>query len=240
MKNDTKSAGISRARVPKQERSRETQESILNTALVVFAERGFDGATTRLIAKRAGVGQPLVVYHFPSKNDLWVAAVELALGRFLEELRPSFEVLQGLDPAIRLSLIFKDFTRFSAGTPELFKVLLDGNRRGGPSLVKVVEDQLRPTYERMRVLIEDSQKAGVVPAGDPDLIYYALIAVGSTLFSLNQEFELLTGIDPREPETVEAQANLLVRLFFPSWETPVEPEVSTATWTTPTTIPEQR
>ncbi|MGB3095135.1 MAG: TetR/AcrR family transcriptional regulator [Candidatus Deferrimicrobiaceae bacterium] len=105
------------ARVPKQERSRETQERIFTAALKVFAGRGFDGASMRLIAERAGVGQPLVVYHFPTKEDLWVATVKWILNRFVERFRPNFESLEGLDPGIRLSLIFQDFVRFCAGTP---------------------------------------------------------------------------------------------------------------------------
>jgi len=202
-------------RIPKQQRSWETQERILTAALAVFAERGFDASSVTLVAERAGVGQPLVVYHFHSKEDLWVATVEWVLGRFLERLRPGIEALEGLDPATRLSLIFQDFTRYSAQTPELFQVLLDANKRGGPGLARVAEDQLRPTYERLREFIEAAQEAGAVPAGDPALIYYALVVIGSTLFSLNREFELLTGRDPRDPDVVEAQASLLVRLFFP-------------------------
>ena len=208
-------ASRSGARVPKQERSRETQESILDAAFTVFAERGFGGTSMSLIAERAGVGQPLVVYHFPSKEDLWVAAVESVLGKFLKRLSPSFEALQGLDPAIRLRLMFQDFTRYSAEIPELFQVLLDANKRDRPGLARVAEEQLRPAFERIRELIEASQKAGAVPAGDPALIYYALVVIGSALFSMNREFELLTGRDPRDPDIVEAQASLLARLFFP-------------------------
>jgi AcrR family transcriptional regulator len=204
------------ARVPKQQRSRETQEGILMAALAVFAERGYDGATMRRIAERSRVGQPLVAYHFTTKEALWLATVEWALGRFLVRIGPLIEALEGLDPATKLSLIFQQFTRYSAGTPELFQVLLDANKRGGPGLARVAEDQLRPTFERLRQLIASGQKAGTVPAGDTALIYYALVAIGSTLFSLNREFELLTGRDPRDPKVVEAQAQLLVRLFFPS------------------------
>jgi hypothetical protein len=54
-----------------------------------------------------------------------------------------------------------------------------------------------------------------MPAGDPGLIYYALVAVACVNYSLTREFELLTGRDPREPQMVEAEADLLGRLFFP-------------------------
>src|SRR4051795_9741054 len=53
-----------------------TRQAILRAALDLFAERGFDGASTRLIAERAGVGQPLLNYHFAGKQELWRAAVD--------------------------------------------------------------------------------------------------------------------------------------------------------------------
>src|SRR3546814_7343759 len=53
-----------------------TRDRILDAALDLFSERSFDGATTREIAQRAGVTQPLLNYHYRSKDDLWRAAVD--------------------------------------------------------------------------------------------------------------------------------------------------------------------
>ncbi len=214
------------ARVPKQERSRDTQERIITAALAVFAECGFEGASVRSIAERAGVGQPLVVYHFPSKEDLWVATTERTLGKFLERLRPNLEALEGLDPATRLNLIFQDLVHFSAETPELLLLFIDANRRGGPNLKRLVEDQLRPTYELLRELLEAAQSAGVMTAGDPGLIYYAMICVATMPFSVRREIQMVTGRDLSNPDTVQAQANLLARLFFPGLQDAGGPDVT--------------
>src|SRR3954469_16424159 len=53
-----------------------TRQALLAAALDLFSERGFDGASTRLIAERAGVAQPLLSYHFAGKQELWQAAVD--------------------------------------------------------------------------------------------------------------------------------------------------------------------
>src|SRR5690348_14052005 len=53
-----------------------TRDRIVAAATDLFAERSFDGATTREIAARAGVTQPLLNYHFRSKDELWRAAVD--------------------------------------------------------------------------------------------------------------------------------------------------------------------
>ena len=205
-------------RVAKQQRSRETQEKILSAAFKAFAESGYDGASVNKIAERAEVPQPLVVYHFPSKDALWVASVEGVLDQFMKRLLPELEAKNNLDPATRLSLIFREFVRYSATVPALLEIMIDANKRHGTSLTKVVENRLRPVYERLHKLIEAAQETGSIPAGDPGLIYYSLIAVAATPFSLNHEFRQLTGRDLLTPDMVEAQADLLVRLFFPRLE----------------------
>src|SRR3546814_19919616 len=53
-----------------------TRDRILDAALDLFSERSFDGATTREVAQRAGVNQPLLNYHYRSKDALWRTAVD--------------------------------------------------------------------------------------------------------------------------------------------------------------------
>jgi AcrR family transcriptional regulator len=53
-----------------------TQESILDAAEQVFASYGYEGAAMREIAKRAGVNQALLHYHFETKDNLYERVVE--------------------------------------------------------------------------------------------------------------------------------------------------------------------
>jgi TetR/AcrR family transcriptional regulator len=207
--------GSSAAKVAKQDRSRKTQEKILAAAFEIFGRHGYKGASINMIAKHAGVGQPLVVYHFATKEALWIATVSWALDGFHNQLQINLDALEGLDPATRLCLIYKDFVRFSSKFPAMLEIMIDANKRREDLLAQIVETKLRPTYERLRTLIEAAQKTGSMPSGDPGLIYYSLIAVAATTFSLNREFKQLTGKDVLNPDMVEAQANLLARLFFP-------------------------
>jgi AcrR family transcriptional regulator len=48
----------------------DTRERILNSAIALFAERGFDGTATKAIAERAGVPSGLLFYYFSSKEQL--------------------------------------------------------------------------------------------------------------------------------------------------------------------------
>ncbi|HVB88802.1 MAG TPA: CerR family C-terminal domain-containing protein [Beijerinckiaceae bacterium] len=54
-------------------RGDETKRRIVETALDVFGASGFDSASTRTIAKRAGVNLPALQYYFGGKEGLYLA-----------------------------------------------------------------------------------------------------------------------------------------------------------------------
>ncbi len=77
------STTLSRFRPGQQQRGEETRGRILDAALELFAASGFEGASTRTIAERAGVNLPAIQYYFGSKEGLYRAVVE----QFSQELQ---------------------------------------------------------------------------------------------------------------------------------------------------------
>src|SRR6476469_6138394 len=49
---------------------------LLEATVDLLVERGFAGTTTTLVSERAGVSRGAQLHHFPTKNDLVLAAVE--------------------------------------------------------------------------------------------------------------------------------------------------------------------
>ncbi len=49
---------------------------LLEATVDCLVERGFAGTSTTLVSERAGVSRGAQLHHFPTKNDLVVAAVE--------------------------------------------------------------------------------------------------------------------------------------------------------------------
>jgi TetR/AcrR family transcriptional regulator, regulator of cefoperazone and chloramphenicol sensitivity len=56
-------------------RGEDTSRRILETAIQVFADEGYEGASTRMLAERAGVNLPAIQYYFGSKEGLYRAAI---------------------------------------------------------------------------------------------------------------------------------------------------------------------
>jgi TetR/AcrR family transcriptional regulator len=61
-----------RARMPAEER----RAAVLETACRVFSHGTYHGTTTAEIARAAGVSEPILYRHFPSKRDLYLACIE--------------------------------------------------------------------------------------------------------------------------------------------------------------------
>jgi AcrR family transcriptional regulator len=80
-------------RVPQEERSRAMRQRLLEAAVDCLVDVGFSGTSTTLVSQRAGVSRGAQLHHFPTKNDLVIAAVEhLSLVRH-EEIQSAVDKL---------------------------------------------------------------------------------------------------------------------------------------------------
>jgi AcrR family transcriptional regulator len=79
------------ARRSQAERSASTQTLLLDATIECLVERGFDGCSTPVICRMAGVSRGAQLHHFPTKMDLLVAAVEHLCNRRHAEFRQLVE-----------------------------------------------------------------------------------------------------------------------------------------------------
>jgi TetR/AcrR family transcriptional regulator, regulator of cefoperazone and chloramphenicol sensitivity len=67
-------------------RGEETRARIIRAAMMLFGERGYEGASTRDIAASAGVNAPALQYYFDNKEGVYLACAEYIVSRFWEHL----------------------------------------------------------------------------------------------------------------------------------------------------------
>lgn len=75
------------AKAPKQDRSRATRQRLLEAAVACLAEVGWAGSTVSVVAERAGVSRGAAQHHFPTREDLFTAAVEYVAEERSQALR---------------------------------------------------------------------------------------------------------------------------------------------------------
>src|SRR5437899_7028000 len=71
------------------------RDEVLDAAIIEFAERGFEGASTEDIARRAGISQPYLFRLFGTKKELFKASVSRCLREMLELFQRAAEGKRG-------------------------------------------------------------------------------------------------------------------------------------------------
>lgn len=203
------------APVPEAGDDSSTRQKILEIALQAFSELGFDGASTRTIAARAGVNQGLIPYYFGSKEALWREAVDgafIALREGLGELGSGDDRLSERD---RIAQLIRRYVRFVSRHPEFVRLMNEEGKRDGPRMRWLVERHVRPIYEAVTRMSAQADVGGGLSAGlHPLHVHYILVGAVSALFHQAPECRLLTGIDPSDPEVADRHADALIQLFL--------------------------
>src|SRR6185312_11921452 len=73
------------------------REEIIDAAYREFAERGYHGASTELVARRAGISQPYVFRLFGTKKELFRVVVARCFRDTLEMMQRAAEGLRGAE-----------------------------------------------------------------------------------------------------------------------------------------------
>ena len=76
-----------------QERSRLTQQRLLDATVTCLIRYGWSGTTTTVVAETAGVSRGAQLHHFPTKTALVLAAVEYLTDRRAGEIRAQTHTL---------------------------------------------------------------------------------------------------------------------------------------------------
>jgi len=84
---------IADVRPSKAEQGAATRQRLLDATIDSLVELGWSGTSTTEVVRRAGVSRGAQVHHYPSKDDLVLAAIEHLLARRVEEYATAFDQL---------------------------------------------------------------------------------------------------------------------------------------------------
>jgi len=196
------------------ESGQDSREAILIAALSSFSRKGFDAATTRDIATRAGVNHGLIPYYFGGKLKLWQAAVDRAFERLDAGVADVLGDATVVDDRERAGLLIRSYVRFVAHNPEFVMLMHEEGKRRGPRMRWIVDRHVKPLYAAVSSLMKRAQESGFLPANiDPVHFHYILAGSVGGVFHQAEECKRLTGIDPFDEASIESHARA-VELFF--------------------------
>jgi TetR/AcrR family transcriptional regulator, cholesterol catabolism regulator len=156
--------------------TRQARERLLDAALELFAERGFEATTTKLIAGRAGVPNGLIYYYFETKEKLLECL--LAERTFLPDLQARVtEARANRDADPRLTLI-EICTEFHAALRrnEPFARIISREAHLRPVASNLVRQLADQAFTLIETFLEDAEQQGKLRPLDTEMVARALFS----------------------------------------------------------------
>ncbi len=192
---------------------RDIRELLLQSAIVEFGQKGFEGASTRAIAERIDAHQPQINYHFSSKEDLWRAVVD--------------KLFAGLDEAIldphqddplpdRFARMLKRMCRYASEYPQLNQIMVHEASSPGVRLAWITNTHVRWRHKHIIAMWRQLRSAGLAAPIDDDVFYYFTWGAGSLPYMSASEATLL-GTTPQSDDFIKRHGEALVATLLPGW-----------------------
>ena len=152
-------------------RKPETDAAILDAALAVFGEAGYEGMTVEAVAARAGVGKATIYRRWSSKDDLIIGAIQ--------EVLTSIEVpVMGDLRTTLITMVRGAITLMKTTTAGVIFPRMAGEVAGRTPLgIRYVDSVIGPRRAMVRSILERGVAEGVLRS-DLDVALMSDILVG--------------------------------------------------------------
>jgi len=184
-----------------QARSEETRSRILNTALDLFGQAGYEPTGVAEICERCGISKGAFYHHFASKQALFIVLLEDWLSSVEKELTAAAAEAKSIPEALRMMACrFKDVLSLADGRVSIFLEFWTQARRDP----EIWQRTIRPFRQYRRVfeaMIDQGIHEGSFKEVNPGIAALAMVSMAVGM--------LLQGVvDPQEQDwgsaTVEA------------------------------------
>lgn len=159
------------------------KQTILESALKIFARDGFDGASMPKIAAMSKVAHPLIHYHFGSKDQLWREMVDFAWGGLMSDVVMLDTASRGMSPLDRLRILIQSLSHFAARYPDHFAIIMAEARSNSERLAWLSEKYANVFMDRFRRILKDGQNAKQLKKAPVDQLAFILMGAVMLYFA---------------------------------------------------------
>ncbi len=99
------------------------KDRMIAAAVILFSHAGFNGVTTKDIARNANVSEGNIFRYFPSKRDLFIAAIDCELGKLSVRAEVLAQSANVEDAQIAMRTLFELITDTVVNHPALVRLL---------------------------------------------------------------------------------------------------------------------
>jgi AcrR family transcriptional regulator len=183
----------------------ERRQALIDAALRVFSSRSYAGATTAEIAREAGVSEPILYRHFPSKRDLYLACLDATWVRLRETFDAKIAELGEENAAAAMGISLIGLRAQRVLPPNLWvQAITEAGE--DPEIRRYLRKNMRDLHDFIQSALERAQEAGGMPRErDASAEAWVFIA-GALLMSVGDRLGGL--IDQEQLKRIAGQRHL--------------------------------
>ena len=156
-----------------------TRDAVLDTALTLFAQRGYHGTPLSDVADALGIRTPSLYNHMGSKQDLLATILLRTMDEVLSDFRAAVAGLDG--PADRLRAATRIYAlRHATHRREALVVNRDAASVDEPER-SLVRERRREHERAFRAIIAEGVRTGEFHAGNPALSSFAILEMSVSI-----------------------------------------------------------
>jgi AcrR family transcriptional regulator len=189
---------------------------VLEAALEVFADLGFEGTSVLQLTRQLGVSHSLLHARFGSKQALWQAAVDHGLEQLSAQSNAALRELGlGATPTERFRAATNAFLFALARTPSLLKLMNHEGARRSDRLAYIADKFLASGFGDFRRSLEEGVETGEFRRDVASVTVFLLICHGGGAYLCLRPLGSHMGLRSRRSgETLRAQAEEITELVL--------------------------
>ncbi|MCA0205438.1 TetR/AcrR family transcriptional regulator [Pararhodobacter sp.] len=187
---------------------------LIEVAIPLFAAYGYDAVSTGQIARAAGVTQPMVHYHFKTKDRIWYAAIESLMRDLSTRFPNRREELKDLEPLARLKVLTRRFILMSAADTTLTRIIVHESLTNSERLRWLVRHYVSRGFRDFDNAIVDGIKAGQLKDLPVYSVSNTIISASTFTFCLAGMVKLVHDKNVSSEAVVHDMADSIIEILF--------------------------
>jgi len=166
-----------------------TKEKILESALKLFSRKGYLGATTKEIAKEAGIAEVTLFRYFHSKEVLFEEVINNY--SFLPKLKEILKKVETQSYKEVLKIIAFEFLKLLESKKDLIRIMHSEMQRYPEKIKKIYENVIENTFKLLSKYFEKLQKEEILKEFNSELAARAFLGMFFSYFYAKEIKEFL-------------------------------------------------
>ncbi len=175
-----------------------TKDRILQVALKLFAQHGFEGARMEKLAAEVGINKASLYFHFKSKEEIFQELFHGIIVQYRTKMKQIVDDTKGMTMKDRLTAIYRNYLDYNVNNPEMEfwnKVYYLPPSSVSEEVIQTTAETKKEFISSLTLIMEEGIRNKELKSSDPQhmatVFYYLMtcIDLSSDLMSKEEALE---------------------------------------------------